>query len=173
LWGMNLYLFLDPSDLLPGGWIPLAAPTDLVGLAVPVITAFWATRGGPRQAIFIAIGLAAAFLHVEILRAFHHWGDIDWNPGDLWASSGIQASLGLLWGATALFLMRGGYSRSNRQWWRAGAFVLGLTVVKLLFVDLSSAGTVGRIVAFLGVGLLMLLIGWVAPLPAKTLEEKE
>jgi uncharacterized membrane protein len=44
---------------------------------------------------------------------------------------------------------------------------LGLTVAKLLFVDLSGAGTVGRIVAFLGVGLLMLLVGWVAPLPRK------
>lgn len=173
LCGMDLRLFLDPSDLLPGGWIPLVAPADLVGSAVPVVAAFWANRGGPRQAMFVALGLAAAFLHVEILRAFHHWGDVEWSPGELWGSSGIQASLGLLWGVSALLLMRSGHSRSNRSWWRAGAFVLGLTVVKLLFVDLSSAGTVGRIVAFLGVGLLMLVIGWVAPLPAKTSEVKE
>lgn len=167
LWTVDLLLFLDPSDLFPGGWIPLAGPTDLVGLAVPVVTAFWAVRGGPRWALPASVALAVAFAHVEILRAFHHWGGVEWSPGELWNCAGLQASLGLLWGASALVLMRTGHIRSNLRWWRGGAVVLGLTVAKLLFVDLSGAGTVGRIVAFLGVGLLMLLVGWVAPLPRK------
>ena len=38
---------------------------------------------------------------------------------------------------------------------------------KLLIVDLSGSGTVTRIVSFIGAGVLMLLIGYVAPLPAK------
>jgi uncharacterized membrane protein len=49
--------------------------------------------------------------------------------------------------------------------WRAGVGVLAIVVAKLLFVDLSGTGTVGRIVAFIGVGLLMLLVGWIAPQP--------
>ena len=40
-------------------------------------------------------------------------------------------------------------------------------VVKLLLVDLSGSGGVTRIVSFIGVGVLMLVIGYVAPLPAK------
>ena len=40
-------------------------------------------------------------------------------------------------------------------------------VLKLLLVDLSGTGTVTRIVSFIGVGVLMLVIGYVAPLPAK------
>ena len=40
-------------------------------------------------------------------------------------------------------------------------------MLKLLLVDLSGTGTVTRIVSFIGVGVLMLVIGYVAPLPAK------
>jgi LPXTG-motif cell wall-anchored protein len=38
-------------------------------------------------------------------------------------------------------------------------------VLKLFFVELAQTGTVTRIVSFIGVGLLMLLIGYVAPVP--------
>jgi len=37
-------------------------------------------------------------------------------------------------------------------------------------VDLSNIGGVERIVSFIGVGLLMLLIGYVSPVPPKTPE---
>ena len=40
-------------------------------------------------------------------------------------------------------------------------------MLKLLLVDLSGSGTVTRIVSFIGVGVLMLVIGYVAPLPSK------
>jgi uncharacterized membrane protein len=40
-----------------------------------------------------------------------------------------------------------------------------VVVAKLFFVDLSSIGTLERIVSFLGVGMLMLVIGYVSPLP--------
>ncbi|MBC8119662.1 MAG: DUF2339 domain-containing protein, partial [Burkholderiaceae bacterium] len=38
-------------------------------------------------------------------------------------------------------------------------------VVKLFFVDLSAQGTIERIVSFVGVGLLIMLIGYLAPVP--------
>ena len=38
--------------------------------------------------------------------------------------------------------------------------------MKLLLVDLAASETVTRIVSFIGVGVLMLVIGYVAPLPA-------
>jgi uncharacterized membrane protein len=46
-----------------------------------------------------------------------------------------------------------------------GAGLLGIVVIKLFLVDLASHGTVERIVSFVAVGLLMLIIGWFAPLP--------
>ena len=58
-------------------------------------------------------------------------------------------------------------ARAARVPWMVGAALLAAVVLKLLLVDLSGTGTVTRIVSFIGVGVLMLVIGYVAPLPAK------
>jgi uncharacterized membrane protein len=54
-----------------------------------------------------------------------------------------------------------------------GAGLLAAVVLKLVIVDLSGSGTVTRIVSFIGVGVLMLVIGYVAPLPGKQPARKE
>ena len=52
-----------------------------------------------------------------------------------------------------------------KVWFPAG--LLALVVAKLFIVDLAGTGTIGRIVSFLVVGLLMLLIGYISPLPPR------
>ncbi len=79
----------------------------------------------------------------------------------------MQTGITLLWTTTALISMWLAAHRAARLPWVAGAALLGAVVLKLLVVDLSGSGTVTRIVSFIGVGLLMLIIGYVAPLPAK------
>jgi uncharacterized membrane protein len=63
--------------------------------------------------------------------------------------------------------------RSARAPWMVGAVLLAVVVVKLLLVDLSASDTVTRIISFIGVGLLMLLIGFVAPLPTSERPAKD
>ena len=48
-----------------------------------------------------------------------------------------------------------------------GAVLMAVVVAKLFLVDLSGAGTVERIVSFIGVGVLMLVIGYLSPVPPK------
>jgi uncharacterized membrane protein len=60
-----------------------------------------------------------------------------------------------------------GWRRARRRPWLAGAGLLAVVVVKLFLVDLDGSGTVARIVSFLGVGLLMLVMGYFCPLPPK------
>jgi uncharacterized membrane protein len=87
---------------------------------------------------------------------------------DAWLSSlAVQSGLALLWSLTALAAMWFGARRGLRVPWVVGAALLAAVVLKLLLVDLSGTGTVTRIVSFIGVGVLMLVIGYVAPLPAK------
>ena len=43
--------------------------------------------------------------------------------------------------------------------------MLAVTVAKLFLVELSNSGTVERIVSFIAVGGLMLLIGYIVPIP--------
>lgn len=56
----------------------------------------------------------------------------------------------------------------SRVLWMTGAVLLGVVVVKLAVNDLGNTGTVARIVSFIGVGVLLLVIGYVAPVPTKT-----
>ena len=48
-----------------------------------------------------------------------------------------------------------------------GAALLALTVVKLFLFDLSHVTGIERIVSFIGIGVLLLLIGYFSPLPPK------
>jgi uncharacterized membrane protein len=57
--------------------------------------------------------------------------------------------------------------RGYRIAWLAGAGLLGIVVAKLFAVDLSQAGGVERIVSFIGVGVLLLVIGYAAPGPPR------
>jgi uncharacterized membrane protein len=46
-----------------------------------------------------------------------------------------------------------------------GAVLLGATVLKLFIIDLSNRGGSERIFVFIAVGILMLVVGYFAPLP--------
>ena len=54
-----------------------------------------------------------------------------------------------------------------------GAGLIGVVIAKLFTVDLANTGTVERIISFIGVGLICLVIGYLAPLPVRPIEELE
>jgi uncharacterized membrane protein len=56
--------------------------------------------------------------------------------------------------------------------WLAGAVLLGVVVLKLFVLDLANTGTLARIVSFLGVGVLLLAIGYFAPVPPGAKEQQ-
>jgi uncharacterized membrane protein len=115
------------------------------------------------------MGAAAGFvwLNAILIRAFHHYGGVPYRF-DAWADSlAVQTGITLLWTAIALVAMWLAARGSARTAWMAGAALLAAVVLKLLLVDLSGSGSVTRIVSFIGVGVLMLVIGYVAPLPSR------
>ena len=57
--------------------------------------------------------------------------------------------------------------RVNRWLWASGASLMAVVVVKLFIIDLAKVGGVERIVSFIAVGVLMLVIGYVAPVPPR------
>ena len=63
--------------------------------------------------------------------------------------------------------------RGLRTVWIIGAVILGAVVLKLFVVDLAGKGTVERIISFVGVGVLMLVIGWFSPVPPRTQAEEQ
>jgi len=100
-----------------------------------------------------------------VLRTAHHWGDVPWRLSSLLASKPLQAALTLTWTLTALTAMVVATRRRLRPLWMLGAVLLAAVVAKLFLVDLSALSGLPRVVAFLGVGILLLVIGFLSPLP--------
>jgi uncharacterized membrane protein len=155
--------------------VPLLNPLDL-GVAAALGAAFAWLRSPPAREGFAARpgmtpallgGAGFVWLNAMLVRAFHHLGGVPFRFS-AWADSlAVQTGITLLWSVTSLVLMWWSARRSVRTAWVVGAVLLAAVVAKLLLVDLSGTGTVMRIVSFIGVGVLMLVIGYVAPLPAK------
>jgi uncharacterized membrane protein len=60
--------------------------------------------------------------------------------------------------------------RAARWLWMLGAALMAVVVVKLVLVDLSHLSGIERIVSFIGVGVLMLVIGYFSPVPPRRTE---
>lgn len=164
------------GEARPLPYVPLLNPTDLaVALALLVCT-MWLVRirastlqlpalvrGPAPAAVLAAIGFIA--INTVWLRVAHHFGGVPWDADALFSSFLVQAGYSILWTLIALVLMVGAHRRALRLPWMLGAGLLALTVLKLFVIDLSNRGGSERIVVFIAVGLLMLVVGWFAPLP--------
>ena len=111
-----------------------------------------------------------AFFTALVMRTAHHWGGVPFELEALLGSMLVQAGLSIVWTLMALSLMIGGHMRHRREVWLIGAALIGVVVVKLFFVELSNRGGLARIVSFIGVGVLLLVVGYFAPLPPKRAE---
>jgi uncharacterized membrane protein len=85
----------------------------------------------------------------------------------------VETSISIFWAVLALTTMLAATRTGARVVWLTGAGLLGVVIAKLFLVDLSHIGTIERIVSFVGVGLLMLVIGYFSPLPPAVGHEPE
>ena len=166
------------SDPLP--YLPLINPLEL-GLLLCLGALFvWARDALPRlslqparaqQVVQGVAGLSLfALLTVMVMRSAHHWGDVPWQTSALFESMLVQAGWSIVWTLIALALMLFGHLRVRRELWLVGAALIALVVAKLFFVELDNRGGLERIVSFIGVGVLLLVVGYFAPLPPRKAE---
>ena len=105
------------------------------------------------------------FLTMGVARTVHHWLEVPFKFDAMIESTTLHASLSIVWGLAGLSGMVAGMRLVRRTVWVGGASLMGVVVVKLFLFDLSNTGTVARVVSFLGVGLLLLVVGYFAPVP--------
>ena len=117
--------------------------------------------------------LAVWWVNGVFLRTLALVGGVPWSYDALWESAFIQTSIALAWTIVALVCMWMAARNARRVLWFAGAGALALVVAKLFMVDIARTGGLGRAVAFIGVALLILLIGYVAPLPPRERQRGE
>ncbi|MBD9610784.1 DUF2339 domain-containing protein [Pseudomonas sp. PDM02] len=164
----------------PLPYVPLINPLEL-GLLFALFGVYvWArsavTQLALRKDIFdhatqLIAGVSLfAFFTALVNRTAHHWGGVPFELDLLLASMQVQAGLSIVWTLMALSLMIGGHLRHRREVWLIGAALIGVVVAKLFFVELSNRGGLARIVSFIGVGVLLLVVGYFAPLPPKRVD---
>lgn len=169
---LNVFSNGDPA---PWPYLPLLNPLEAVTVLLAAIAFRWRKRIGPYQGPALSAvrrswrGWSAALgmilLTMTAARAVHHWRDVPFAFGDLFGSTVLQASLSILWGLAGLGGMIVGKWKAQRAAWVAGASLMGVVVVKLFLIDLGNTGALTRVVSFLGVGVLLLVVGYFAPVP--------
>ena len=120
----------------------------------------WEGTGAPPLTI-VGIVLIA----MVVARTVHHWSGVPFEFDSMVESTTLQASLSIVWGLGGLSGMVVGVRLARRMVWVGGASLMGLVVVKLFLFDLANTGTLERVVSFLGVGVLLLVVGYLAPVP--------
>ncbi|MCQ3021409.1 DUF2339 domain-containing protein [Pseudomonas savastanoi] len=154
----------------PLPYIPLLNPLEIGLLLALAGVCLWMRKylTRPRNAALLVAGASLfALVTAMVMRTAHHWAQVPWHTEALLESMRVQAGLSIVWTLMALALMIGGHMRSNRELWLGGAALIGVVVIKLFFVELSNRGGMERIVSFIGVGILLLVVGYFAPLPPK------
>ena len=175
----TLYTNVESTgNAAPLPFLPLLNPLDLTQGFVFVAIAVWfqrmrdveasvTTTVSPQALGALAAGFLLFWVTFMTLRTLHHWADVPWSAAGMWASRTVQAALSIVWSVFALAAMVIAHRRRYRQAWVAGAALLAVVVAKLFLVDLSQVGGVERIVSFIGVGVLLLVIGYMAPVPPR------
>jgi uncharacterized membrane protein len=169
-----LWLWVSNSQsgrAAPLPYVPLLNPLE-IGHGLVLLSLFlW--RGAlptlvqlPRPLLLAGLGATAFALYTGmVLRTCHHWAGVPWESGALMASTLTQAALSVAWAVVGVALMMLGHKRIERAVWLVGAGLLAVVVLKLFFVELADSGGLYRIVSFIVVGLLLLLVGYFAPVP--------
>ncbi|WP_051207308.1 DUF2339 domain-containing protein [Saccharospirillum impatiens] len=166
---------VSPGYFAPLPYLPLLNPLDLTQILV-LATGYFGCKAlctesdRPvtwQQGLVGLSVLAFLWLNAVLLRTLHHWTGLAWDLEAILASSLAQAAVSVFWTLSGLAVMVLATRRGWRPVWMAAAGLLGIVVAKLFFVDMGDANTLEGIIAFIVVGLLLLVVGYVSPLPPK------
>lgn len=167
------------STWLP--YLPLLNPLDVsVALCFASLAMWWISLDEQQRALWqfdlraplaIVAGLGFLWLNAVLIRSLHHNFGAPITTYGISHSTLVQASLSIFWGILGFSAMTLAARQHWRYVWMVGAALMIVVVAKLFLVDLSKVGTIARIASFLTVGALLLVTGYLAPLPPRKASE--
>ena len=163
---MSYFPLFNPYDFLTLFGLGVA----LYGLQPGKLMSRWLDDDKLRIANYCWEAAAFILTTIAVVRAVHHIGGVPWSQHSLSNSVIVQSSLTIYWAVLGLSSMITGVRRINRRRWMMGAGLMLLVVAKLLLIDMGNSGTLARIVSFLGVGTMLLVVGYFAPAPPKQID---
>ena len=169
--------FSSAGAAVHGVFIPVLNPLEMQQMVFLISLIMWLrifVFGGlpfkkwSTQAQLAIVALFFLWSNQAAARAaFWYWGAPPYNLWYEFTTPHAQAIAAIVWGVIGLWAILYGKKTGSRPMWRTGTGLLAADLLKLLLVDLHGAPTLTRVLAFLILGGLFLLIGWIAPLPPK------
>ncbi|ROR94940.1 putative membrane protein [Sinobacterium caligoides] len=171
---------LIKPDISPLNYWPLLNPLDLWQIAVIASAALWWMKTSNKipDPLYANAGwwllAAISFIYVNtlLLRIIHITSGIPFDLNILMQADIVQTALSILWTTIGVALFAATKYWQKRALWLVGVGLFAVVVIKLFAVDLANSGTVARIVSFIAVGVLLLAVGYLVPIPDKE-EEAE
>ncbi len=152
-------------------YIPLLNPLDITLCAILFNLLLWTRHFKQHflaleKIIYMIAGLMAfTLINGMLLRTLHHWAGTPFQWTAIFSNATVQMAFTFLWAVSAFVLMLLAHKKAKRMLWMVGAALMGLVVLKLFFFDLAQQGSVARIASFIGAGVMLLIMGYFAPLP--------
>jgi uncharacterized membrane protein len=174
--GLNV---ASPGTAAPLPYVPLLNPLELASVLVLFALLDWLGGVGRHDPQLGAAGIRPAvaglaawfFVTMMVARAVHHWAGVPYDVDSLAESTTFQTALSIVWSIAGITAMMIGTRAARRSVWLTGAGLMTIVVAKLFLVDLGNTDTLSRVVSFLGVGLLLLVVGYFAPVPQRAVVE--
>lgn len=175
IWGLSYVPLFNLYDIT--SWLTLSVGFSLYYISqrrhnetiIEPSAAAKSKRVFTAENLLIILGLISFWLISSMLvRTLHAFiGTPLWNDyqGGAWQSEQVQTGMTILWTLLALVATIMASRYWQRALWFMGIGLLGVVVLKLVLVDLSQTEAIWRVISFLGAGSLILLIGYLAPLP--------
>jgi len=163
----EIYSFFLDANPSPLAYIPLLNPLDFTQVLGFILLYQWHKKLDFSVELFYQFYafLLLVFASIVLARSVHTFVQIEYYLYPLAHSMIFQTSLSILWSLIAMSAIFRAKYLQQRQIWITGASLMGLVVVKLFLVELANSGSIERIISFIVVGLLLVLIGYFAPLP--------
>lgn len=178
-----ILLWFMVSNLLPGNvwpllYIPLFNPLDITIAVALIAVILWARSANEwlyntmesvsiKQLLEVISVVFFIWLTAILLRTLHQWMLIPYDLTSLWNSMLVQNSLSIFWTILALLETYIAARSGQRILWFLGFLLIWVVIFKLFLIDLSATNTLERIITFICVGIILLINGYISPLPPK------
>ncbi|HEX3895388.1 MAG TPA: DUF2339 domain-containing protein [Rudaea sp.] len=174
-WIAGLFFDGDPAPL---PYVPAINPLELPQIGFLLLLLLWyrqAAREGEAltspEARARLLAIAGFVLLTAItLRSAHFLGGVPWSDA-LWQSALAQAALSIVWTVAGIAAMLLGKRRGSRAVWIGGGTLMGVVILKLILIDRQHLHDLTAIVGVLVVGILLVGVGYFAPVPPRTKSE--
>jgi uncharacterized membrane protein len=170
LWTMATnWMHSGNADPLP--YIPFLNPLELAQIGGLFLITLWVKRAAVFNETITRIVLPLSYfmwLNGLLCRILHNYAGVPYDFSSMFGSVMVQASFSIYWTILGIILMVFATKKGIRKLWLTGAILLGIVVIKMFMVDLSSSNRMAQVISFTGVGVLFLIVGYFSPIPPKS-----